>query len=45
LAGHGDHAIHQVGFDNLLSDFSFAGLVTGMLPLAKTKPAIPVGAK
>ena len=27
LAGEGDHAIDEVGFDNVLSDFAFAGLV------------------
>jgi hypothetical protein len=29
LAGEGDHAINQVGFDNAFPNFAFAGLVRG----------------
>lgn len=29
LAGQGDHAVHDVGLDQVLADFAFAGLVRG----------------
>ncbi len=29
LAGEGDHAVHEVGFDEFLPDLAFAGLVGG----------------
>src|SRR4030095_16977484 len=29
LAGEGDHAVDEIGFDDVLADFAFAGLVRG----------------
>ena len=45
LTGHGDHTINPTGLGDVLADLPFAGLVDDIEPLARTKPAIPVGAR
>jgi hypothetical protein len=41
----GDHAVDEVGLDEGAVDVAFAGVVEDMLPLARTKPAMPWGAR
>ena len=38
LAGQRDHAVHEVGFDDGLADFAFAGLVGGHAAVGQDKP-------
>jgi hypothetical protein len=43
LARERDHAVHEVGLDEGAADFALADWLEDMLPLARTKPAMPLG--
>ncbi len=45
LTRQGDHAVHEVGLDDVLADLSLAGWLDDIEPLASTKPAMPFGAR
>ena len=43
LAGHGDHAVHEVGLDECTTDVAFAGLVGGHGAVGEDEPGHTVG--
>ena len=43
LAGEGDHAVHEVGFDEFLSDVAFTGLVGGHAAIGEDEAGHAVG--